>query len=352
MALFTNDYMDGIHPEVLRNLLESSKQQQPGYGEDGCCQRAADLIREACGAEDAQVHFLSGGTQVNMVLISAVLRPHQAVVSAECGHIYCSEASAIEATGHRVRTLPSPDYKIEASALEALLESHSPLNPNEHNAEPGLVYITQPSEYGALYSRAELEEISRICHAHEVPLYLDGARMASAITTPDTDCTLQDIARLCDAFYIGGTKCGALMGEALVITSPALVRSFRNHMKMRGALLAKSWTMGAQFEALFSNGLYQRIGQHQNRLAKLLRDACPRAEWLCGDLTNVQYLVLPKTAFAPLEEFGIYPWGMPTDERPDMRLGRACISWATREEDVLRLAGTINAILDSLESGN
>ena len=272
MYLFTNDYGEGCLPEILRALEETNYDQTPGYGTDRYCDRARALIRGFCGAEDADVHFLVGGTQANLTVISAFLRPWQGVVSADSGHINVHETGAIEATGHKVLAIPSPDGKVSPKALREVLDAHFSDPHSEHTVQPGMLYISFPTENGQLYSLAELTELSAVCRERGIPLYLDGARLSYGLTSPACDLTAHDIARLCDVFYIGGTKCGALFGEAVVIPDPKLLPHFFTIVKQHGALLAKGRLLGLQFDTLFTDGLYQRIGRTAIELADRIRE--------------------------------------------------------------------------------
>ena len=251
MYSFRNDYSEGAHPKVLQALADTNLRQTVGYGMDPCCQAAADTIRRLCAAPDAAVHFLVGGTQVNLVTIDAFLQSYEAVVAAQTGHVSTHETGAIEATGHKVCTVESPDGKLTPALVESVLAGH---NGTEHMVLPRMVYISDTTEIGTVYTRAELAALRQCCDVHGLFLYLDGARLGSALTSPDNDLTLPELAALTHAFTIGGTKNGALFGEALVLTRP--MPHFRWHMKQRGAVLAKGRLLGLQFQALLEDGLW------------------------------------------------------------------------------------------------
>lgn len=264
---FANDYSEGAHPRILEQLLQTNLQQNPGYGTDEHCKRAADLIRTECGNSDLDVHFIPGGTLSNVIAIASALRAHEAVVSAETGHINRHETGAIEATGHKILTASCPDGKLTRAAIEEILRIHNA----EFTVVPKLVYLSNTTELGTQYTKEDLQEISHLCRQRGLYLFLDGARLASALTSSSNDLTMKDLAELTDFFYIGGTKNGALFGEALVIRNPELKPYFRYHIKQRGALTGKGWLMGLQFEVLFSDGLYYELGRHANEMAAILR---------------------------------------------------------------------------------
>ncbi|MBQ7455108.1 MAG: aminotransferase class I/II-fold pyridoxal phosphate-dependent enzyme, partial [Clostridia bacterium] len=257
MIRFDSDYTEGAHPAILARLCETNLTQTPGYGEDEICESAREKIRRAIGCPQAAVHFLVGGTQANATVIAFLLRAHQGVICAETGHINVHETGAVEATGHRPLALPPAEGKISAAQVEAYLQAHYSQDGPEHTIQPGMVYISHPTECGTLYSLAELTALSETCRKWKIPLFLDGARLGYGLAAGDVK--LPDLARLCDVFYIGGTKCGALLGEAVVFPDPALQKDFRYHIKQRGAMLAKGRLLGLQFDALFTDGLYERV---------------------------------------------------------------------------------------------
>ena len=343
MIRFDCDYSEGCHPRILEALASTNAEQHPGYGTDEHCARARALIREACASPEADVHFLVGGTQTNAAVIAAVLRPWEGVLSAESGHIAAHETGAIEAGGHKVLPLPHADGKLDAETLRAAV-ARLRADPNaEHIVQPGLVYISQPTEYGALYSRAELEAVSAACRDAGLPLFLDGARLGYALAAAD-DLTLPDYARLTDVFYIGGTKLGCLFGEAVVITNDAIKPGFRNLMKQRGALLAKGRLLGVQFETMFTGGLYLECGRSAVNAARRIRAALLEAGLpLAFDSpTNQIFVTLTRAQSAALERsFTLGHWDATGGERDTLRI---CTSWATTPAQTEALIAAIRAL--------
>ena len=270
---FASDYMEGAHPLILKRLAETNLEKSSGYGTDNYSESAREKIRAACGAPEADVFFLAGGTQTNAVMIDALLRPWQGVISAKSGHISVHEAGAIEFCGHKVLTLPHRDGKLTAEAVRGCVEEYLQDDNRDHMVMPGMVYLSHPTEYGTLYSLAELRAISEVCRGYRIPLYLDGARLAYALACPENDITLPDLGALCDAFYIGGTKCGTLFGEAAVIPDRSLVPHLFTMIKQHGALLAKGRIAALQFDTLFTDGLYLRIGRPAIEAAARIREA-------------------------------------------------------------------------------
>ncbi|WP_288316110.1 aminotransferase class I/II-fold pyridoxal phosphate-dependent enzyme, partial [uncultured Mediterranea sp.] len=295
MIHFDTDYMEGAHPEVMRRLVGTNLEQTPGYGCDDYTARAKDLIREACGQPQAAVQFLVGGTQTNATVIDALLARHEGVLAAESAHINVHEAGAIEASGHKVLTLPAHDGKVLAADVEAYIRNFYRDETYEHMVAPGMLYISHPTELGTLYTLRELEDLSRVCREADIPLYMDGARLGYGLAAEGTDVTLKDIARLCDVFYIGGTKVGALFGEAVVAARPERLPHFFPLVKQHGALLAKGRLLGIQFGALFTDGLYQHIGAHAVRLALKLKQAFVEKGYKLhlDSPTNQQFVCLP-----------------------------------------------------------
>ena len=336
MLSFGSDYMEGAHPEILQRLIETNMEQTAGYGLDEYSDMAREKIRKACRAPHAEIHFLSGGTQVNRIVISALLRPYEGVIAADTGHITVHEAGAIECGGHKVLALPHADGKLTARAIEECLRSfHEDAN-HDHMVRPGMVYISHPTEYGTLYTMDELEVISAICRANRIPLFLDGARLAYALGCPVSELTLPAIARLCDAFYIGGTKCGALFGEAVVFPKSDTVPHFFTIVKQSGALLAKGRVLGIQFDTLFTNGLYERGGAHAIAMADRIRAALTEKGYtLASDApTNQIFLALSPDQLAHLSaHVGMGFW----EKQGNVTVMRIATSWATQEEDVTRL---------------
>ena len=345
MIRFESDYLEGALPEVMRALNETNYVQTPGYGEDEYCAAAAAKIREKCAAPGSAVHFLIGGTQVNFTFIAAALRPHQAAIAAASGHIAVHESGSVEATGHKVVALPcGVDGKISAAQVRECVEAHWADSTHEHQPQPKLVYISQPTENGTIYSLAELEALSAVCREKELIFFVDGARLGTALVCPGADASLADLARLADAFYIGGTKLGALFGEALVITNPALNRDFRYIEKQRGGMLAKGRLLGVQFGALMTDGLYERTARREVELAWRLRRAFEEKGWplYCDSPTNQQFPIAPDAALEKLaEKYTFSDWAR-IDETH--RAVRFCTSWATKEEDVSALIKDIRAL--------
>ncbi len=334
MILFCSDYQEGAHPAILEKLNSINFMQYPGYGTDELCLQAAELIKEKCHCPHADVHFLVGGTQTNTTVISAALRPHQGVLCAHTGHISVHETGAIEATGHKVLTVYSPDGKITAEQVEREVTLQADF---EHTVKPGMVYISFSTEVGTLYTLAELTALRQVCDKHRLYLFLDGARLGYGLCGEGNDISLPDIARLCDVFYIGGTKVGALFGEAVVIVNPALKPDFRYFIKQRGGMLAKGWLLGVQFLTLFEGDRYTSIAAHAHRMAMLVRDALRRMNvpFLVESPTNQQFPILPDEVLKKLSDKYAFSFQEKTDE--NHTAVRICTSWATREEDVLAL---------------
>lgn len=344
MILFHNDYSEGCHENILKALCASNLEQTPGYGCDDYCARAADKIRKACQRDDLAVHFMVGGTQVNLTVIAAALRPHQAAVGASTAHINVHETGAIEATGHKVIAFPYADGKLPASQVEALLSHHRVAEDAEHMAQPKLVYISSPTELGTVYTLQELEDLHRVCQKYGLYLFLDGARLGYGLAARENDATLADLARLCDVFYIGGTKVGALFGEAIVISNPVLAEDFRYIMKQRGGMLAKGRLLGIQFDQLFENDLYYQLGTHAVRLADQIRQTLRELDFplLVESGANQIFPILPDALLAELgKEFTFSE-----QERIDdtHRAVRFCTSWASREENVRALCAKLREL--------
>lgn len=334
---FACDYMEGCHPAILEKLTETNLIKTSGYGLDDYTRSACEKIKSACRKPEAQVFLLTGGTQTNATVISAILKSYQGVVSASTGHIATHEAGAVEACGHKVLTLPSHNGKIDAAELSRFLVDYDQDANHDHIVMPGMVYISHPTEYGTLYSHSELEEISRICRQHHIPLYLDGARLAYALACPQNDLSLQDLAALCDVFYIGGTKCGALFGEAVVITVPGLIPHFFTIIKQHGALLAKGRLLGIQFDTLFTNHLYEHIGKSAISAADQIRDMLKSNGFqLCYDSpTNQIFCIIDNSVMDRLlSQVECSFWEKYDDSHTVIRF---VTSWATTQEDVQRL---------------
>lgn len=332
MIYFNCDYNEGAHPSVLHMLEQTNMEQTVGYGLDPYCERARELILQQCRAPKAEVHFLVGGTQTNTTAISSVLRPHQGVICPDSGHIQVHETGAIEACGHRVIPIPSREGKISGKQIEEVWRGHWEDAVHEHMVQPKMVYISHPTEYGTLYSLKELEEISSVCRRCGLILYLDGARLGYGLCAKDNTLSLPDITRLCDIFYIGGTKQGALFGEALVIANPLFREDFRYLIKQKGGMLAKGRLLGIQFVALLQEGVYFEIARHANEMADKIREACARLgfAFLFETTTNQIFPIFTKNQINELEkEFNLSFWEKVDEDRSAMRI---CTSWATTEE--------------------
>lgn len=339
---FYNDYSEGAHPKVLEALQRSNLVQESGYGLDSFTKEASDSIRRAIGQPNAEVHFVSAGTQANIVVLAAALKSHEAIIAADTGHINVHEAGAIEATGHKIITVPNQDGKLTPAAIDAVVIAHN----DEHLVKPRLVFISNTTELGTVYTLAELRALSQTAKQHGLYFYLDGARLGSALTAPQTDYTLADLAALVDSFYIGGTKNGALFGEAIVINHPDLQKEFRYHLKQRGALLAKGRAISLQFQALFTDNLYFEIATHANRMATILADAIEQEGYgfLTPPVSNQIFPILPNGVVEGLQkEYGFYVWS-PGKSESAIRL---VTSWATREDAVREFIER----LKSLKSG-
>ena len=342
---FASDYMEGAHPAIMQRLMATNMFHSTGYGTDEFSQHARALVRKACDAPEADVYFLVGGTQANATVITSILRPYQGVIAAETGHVATHEAGAIEAGGHKVIALPHKNGKLDAATIWRCIKGYWDDANHEHMVMPGLVYISQPTEFGTLYSLEELTAISDICNSHGVPLYVDGARLAYGLACSANDVTLPDLARLCDAFYIGGTKCGALFGEAVVLPRHDFIPHFFTLIKRSGALLAKGRIAGVQFETLFSEApgatdghlLYEEIGRNAIGAADRIRDVLVgkgyEISFECP--TNQLFITVDDAQKAQLEEkLELSFWEKQADGRTVLRI---CTSWATSSEDVDRL---------------
>ena len=334
---FASDYQEGAHPAILQRLCETNLLKSAGYGMDPFCESARDKIRDACACPEAAVYFLVGGTQTNAVFLDAALRPWQGVLAADTGHISTHEAGAIEYGGHKVLTLPHTLGKITAQQVRNSCRDYRNDVNHEHMVMPGMVYISQPTEYGTLYSLSELQAIHAVCRDFGIPLYADGARLAYALSCGENDVSLPDLARLCDAFYIGGTKCGALFGEALVIPNPNLLDHFFTVMKQHGALLAKGRLLGIQFDTLFTDGLYMEIGKPAIHAAEELRSAFARKGYRTAfqTPTNQIFIILENEQMQPLAEYVDFSFWEKQDETHSVV--RFATSWATEMDEVRRL---------------
>ena len=344
MIRFECDYAEGAHPKILERLIQTNFQQTKGYGEDEHCENARQIIRKLCGDTSSDVHFLVGGTQTNTTVIASVLRPHQGVVSAIMGHINVHETGAIESTGHKVLALPCENGKLSAKQVEQIYSEHWNDSNHEHTVQPGMVYISNPTENGTIYSKQELTALSRVCRKYSLPLFMDGARLGYGFAAENNDLTLPDIAQLCDVFYIGATKIGALFGEAIVITNNNLKKDFRYLIKQHGGMLAKGRLLGIQFEVLLEDGLYFEISQHAVQMAMKIRDAFREKciSFYSDSTTNQQFPIITKKQLQFLsEKYAFEHWAYIDEEQIAVRF---CTSWATREEDVKELIRDIEKL--------
>ena len=338
---FSCDYMKGAHPNIMKRLEETNMLATDGYGTDPICEAAKDKIRAACGCPDAQVEFLMGGTQTNAIMIDAFLRPYQGVISADTGHINIHEAGAIEATGHKVLARPHKEGKLHAFDIyQYLTDFYNDLN-HEHAVFPGMVYISHPTEFGTLYTKEELKMLKKVCDDFNIPLYVDGARLAYALACPENDITLRDLAERCDAFYIGGTKCGALLGEAVVVPNPEKIPHLYTIIKRHGGSLAKGRVLGVQFDELFTDGLYMSIGETAIRTSNRIREALEEKgyEYYFETPTNQIFIVIDNQHLARLAEKVSYEFWEKYDA--SHTIIRLCTSWSTTDEEV-------NALIDVL----
>ena len=334
---FNCDYMEGVHPRILERLVETNLEQTAGYGNDPYCVSAKKKILEACQCPDGEVHFLVGGTQTNATVIAALLHMYDGVLAAETGHVNVHEAGAIEYTGHKVLTLPQKDGKISAESVENYLKWFYADENHEHMVQPGMVYLTHPTEYGTMYTAEELKAIHGLCQRYAIPLYVDGARLGYALAARKTDVTLPVLAQNCDIFYIGGTKVGAFCGEAVVIPKKGLIPKFFTTIKQHGALLAKGRLIGIQFDTLFTDGLYQEISAHAIRMAEKLKKALMEKGYTMylDSPTNQQFVLLDNKKKKELLEQVDFDFFENYDSEHTVM--RFVTSWATREEDVDRL---------------
>ena len=334
MLYFNNDYSEGCHPRILERLSLTNFEQTPGYGMDGYCLRAAALIKKLCNNEMLDVHFLVGGTQTNLTVIASLLRPHQGVIGAESAHIEVHESGSIEATGHKVLTLPSADGKITAAQVEDCVTAHYEDEAAEHMVQPGMVYISNPTELGTLYSLEELRELSAVCRKHGLYLFMDGARLGYGLMAQGNDVTMEDIARLCDVFYIGGTKGGALFGEAVVFANAMISRDFRYLIKQRGGMLAKGRLLGLQFSTLLEDGLYFELAKHANAQADKIRATLDELgySYLVPGVTNQIFPIFPNAVVEALRHDFCFNIQQKIDD--GHTAVRFCTSWATEAKNV------------------
>lgn len=341
MLHFENDYNEGCHPALLQALIETNAENLSGYGTDSYSQRATDKIRQACQVPDAEVFFLTGGTQTNQVAIATLLQSYQGVLAVDTGHIATHEAGAIEYTGHKILTLPHEDGKMTATALSRYLADFDADPTKAHKVAPGMVYISHPTEYGTLYTKAELTALATICRQYQLPLFLDGARLSYGLAAIGTDVDLVTIAELCDVFYIGGTKIGALSGEALVFTKNNMPHYFTSMVKQHGALLAKSRLYGVQFDRLFTDDLHLEIGRHAVQLAEQLKQLLTEKgyRFYIDSPTNQQFIIVPNNRLAELSKSVVYTTWQAYDA--DHTVIRLATSWSTTQEDIDQLASIL-----------
>jgi threonine aldolase len=337
MIYFECDYHEGAHPRIIEKLCETNFEQSMGYGVDAHCEKAKEHIKNAFDCKESDVHFLVGGTQANTTVISSVLRPYQGVICAETGHINVHETGAIESTGHKVLALESGNGKISAEQVEKYISGHFSDEAAEHMVQPGMVYISHPTEGGTLYTKGELEELYAVCKKYSVPLFIDGARLGYGLAAKSTDIRKEDIAKLCDIFYVGGTKVGALFGEAVVIVNKELKRDFRYFIKRHGGLLAKGRLLGIQFEELFCDGLYFEISRHAIDEALRIRKCLEECgiEVLFESDTNQQFPIFDDEVLKKLsEKYTFCFWKKVSENKSAVRI---CTSWATKKENTDRL---------------
>lgn len=338
MLCFTSDYIAGAHPKIMERLMETNLENLSGYGTDPYCERAIGKIKDACGCPDADVYFAVGGTQTNQLIISTMLAPYEGVIAAKTGHVSLHEAGAIEYTGHKVLELPGENGKLSAAAIDAYVRAYYADENYEHMVFPGMVYISFPTEYGTIYSKQELTEISAVCKNYKMPLFVDGARLGYGLASKANDVTLEELAQLCDVFYIGGTKVGALCGEAIVFTKKNAPMHFLTQIKQHGALLAKGRLLGIQFDTLFTDHLYEEIGAHAITLAEKLKRLFHEKgyRFFIDSPTNQQFIILENEKMKQLSEkvaFGFWE-----NYDADHTVVRFATSWSTTEEDIEALS--------------
>ncbi len=344
MYTFINDYSEGAHERIIEALVRTNREQTCGYGEDHYCAEARAHIKRTLGNDNCAVHFMVGGTQANTAVIASILRPHQGVVAATSGHINVHESGAIEATGHKILTISSDDGKVAAAQVDALIAAHFADATAEHMVQPGMVYISNPTEVGTIYSKAELMALKAVCEKHGVPLYLDGARLGCALASARNGLSWRDLTELTDVFYIGGTKMGAMFGEAVVFNNRALEKDFRYQIKQRGGMLAKGRLLGIQFCELFRDDLYLELARHADACAAKLQDGIRAMgySFLADSPSNQIFPIFPRRMIEALgSEFAFEFWQTVDDERDAIRF---VTSWATVEQEVDRLLATIKEL--------
>ncbi len=341
MLSFECDYTEGAHEKILQRLIEVNREHLSGYGSDRYCESAKEKIRRECQCSDAEISFLVGGTQTNAVVIDAMLKSYEGVVAVKTGHVNAHEAGAIEYTGHKVLEVPQHEGKMDAGELETYLDSFWKDDNYEHMVFPGMVYISHPTEYGTLYSKKELFDLSSVCRKYKIPLYMDGARLGYGLMSKKTDVTLPMIADFCDVFYIGGTKVGALCGEAVVFTKNNMPAHFLTIVKQHGALLAKRWLLGLQFDTLFTDDLYYEISRHAIEMAEVLKDGFEKKgySFFLESPTNQQFIILENQQMERLKDKVTFSYWEKVDEHHTVV--RFATSWATTKEDIEKLFNLI-----------
>ena len=334
MLNFESDYTTGAHPKILERLMETNLESESGYGEDRFSAEAREKIRKACACPDAEVEFLVGGTQTNAVVISTMLKDYEGVVAAETGHVSCHEGGAIEYTGHKVLTLPQKNGKIAAADLKTYIETFYGDGSHEHMVYPGMVYISYPTEYGTLYSKQELTDIRNVCEEYHLPLFVDGARLGYGLMSRESDISLPDLAQLADVFYIGGTKVGALCGEAVVFTRKNKPAHFVNQLKKHGALLAKGRLVGVQFATLFTDDLYFEISRHAIDMTEKMKDLFREKNYpfFLPSPTNQQFIIMENKRMEELQQKVKFSFWEKYDETHTVV--RFACSWSTTQEDL------------------
>ena len=337
MISFESDYTTGAYPKLLQRLTETNMEVLSGYGNDVYCESARKKIQKECACPEADVFFLAGGTQTNAVVISSMLREYEGVIAAKTGHVSLHEAGAVEITGHKVLELSQVDGKLEAPVIKQFLEQFYQDENHEHMVFPGMVYVSYPTEYGTLYTKKELTEISKVCNEYQIPLFLDGARLGYGLMSKEADLSLEDIARLCDVFYIGGTKVGALCGEAVVFTKNNMPKHFVNHVKRHGALMAKGRLLGVQFDALFTDGLYFEISKHAINMAEDMKAVFKEKgyRFYLESPTNQQFFIIENEKLKKLREKVRFGFWEKYDELHTVV--RFATSWSTTEDDLKSL---------------
>ena len=340
---FKNDYSESAHLDILNALVKNNLKQEEGYGDDSFCIEASEIIKQKIGNPKANIHFISGGTQANLVVISSILKPYESVIAAKTAHIEIHETGAIEATGHKINTIETINGKLYIDDIQKVIDFHE----DEHYVKPKLVFISNSTEIGTVYSKAELTELSNFCKQKKLILYLDGARLGSALTSQNNDLTIADISNLVDVFYIGGTKNGALLGEAIIINNKEINEHFRFHLKQKGALLAKSRVFGVQFAELFRNDLFFTLGKHANLMASMLFSGIKTMgfEFMTDSKTNQIFPILPNVIIEELgKTYGFYIWEKLNNEKSIIRL---VTSWATKQKFVEQFIVDLQKIVNS-----